>query len=155
MTETTATDVRAWLDAHGVTGETRTLSETVATADDAAAALGCDLAAIAKSLVFEEGGAPLLVLTSGAHKVDTKRLARRLGTGKIRRATPEFVTEHTGQQVGGVAAVGHPNRIRTVVDETLAEHPVVWAGGGDENTMFATTFEELVRITDGTVCTVT
>jgi prolyl-tRNA editing enzyme YbaK/EbsC (Cys-tRNA(Pro) deacylase) len=155
MTESTATDVRAWLDANGVTGETRTLSETVATADDAAAALGCELGAIAKSLVFDEGGAPLLVLTSGAHKVDTKKLARRLGTGKIRRATPEYVREHTGQQVGGVAAVGHPEKIRTVVDEALAGYPVVWAGGGDENTMFATSFEELVRITDGTVSTVT
>lgn len=155
MTDSTATEVRAWLDAAGVSGETRTLSETVATADAAAAALGCELGAIAKSLVFEEEGSPLLVLTSGAHKVDTKKLARRLGTGKIRRATPDFVREHTGQQVGGVAAVGHPAKIRTVVDASLAAYPVVWAGGGDENTMFATTFDELVRITDGTVSDVT
>jgi prolyl-tRNA editing enzyme YbaK/EbsC (Cys-tRNA(Pro) deacylase) len=155
MTDSTATEVRAWLDAAGVSGETRTLSETVATADAAAAALGCELGAIAKSLVFEEEGRPLLVLTSGAHKVDTKKLARRLGTGKIRRATPDFVREHTGQQVGGVAAVGHPAKIRTVVDASLAVYPVVWAGGGDENTMFATTFDELVRITDGTVSDVT
>lgn len=155
MTDSTATEVRAWLDAAGVSGETRTLSETVATADAAAAALGCELGAIAKSLVFEEEGGPLLVLTSGAHKVDTKKLARRLGTGKIRRATPDFVREHTGQQVGGVAAVGHPAKIRTVVDASLAAYPVVWAGGGDENTMFATTFDELVRITDGTVSDVT
>lgn len=155
MADSTVSDVRARLAAAGVAGEVRTLADTVPTADDAAAALGCEVGAISKSLVFEVDGSPLLVLTSGAHKVDTKKLTRRLGIGKLRRATPEFVLEHTGQEVGGVAAVGHHTAIRTVVDESLAGHPVVWAGGGDENHMFATSFEELVRITDGTVSDVT
>jgi prolyl-tRNA editing enzyme YbaK/EbsC (Cys-tRNA(Pro) deacylase) len=77
------------------------------------------------------------------------RLARRIGTGKIRRADPGFVLAQTGQAVGGVAPVGHPTPVRTVVDQALAAYPVVWAGGGDEHTMFTTTFDELVKITGG------
>lgn len=120
------------------------------TADAAAAALGCDTGAIANSLVFEADGAALLVLASGGHRVHPGRLAQRLGTGKIRRASPGFVLAHTGQHVGGVAPIGHPWPLRTVVDQALASYPVVWAGGGDERTVFATSFDELVRITSGT-----
>jgi prolyl-tRNA editing enzyme YbaK/EbsC (Cys-tRNA(Pro) deacylase) len=92
----------------------------------------------------------LLVMASGSHRVHPGRLARRIGTGKIRRADPGFVLAHTGQEVGGVAPVGHPSPLRTVVDQALAAYPVVWAGGGDEYTMFATSFDELVKITSGT-----
>jgi prolyl-tRNA editing enzyme YbaK/EbsC (Cys-tRNA(Pro) deacylase) len=91
------------------------------------------------------------VLASGAHRVDTARLAARLGSGKIRRASPEFVLEHTGQQVGGVAPVGHPRPVRTVIDADLAQFGVLWAGGGDKYTMFAASFDELVAMTGGTV----
>src|SRR6202050_5798377 len=99
---------------------------------------------------LEAHGAPRLVVASGAHRVHPVRLARRIGSGKIRRADPGFVLAHTGQAVGGVAPVGHPTPVRTVVDQALAAYPVVWAGGGDEYTMFATTFDELVKITRGT-----
>lgn len=142
--------VRAALQAAGATGEIRVLPEPVPTAAAAAAALGCAVGAIANSLVFTEGGKPLLVLASGAHRVDTRMLARRLDSGKIRRADPDFVLAYTGQRVGGVAPVGHPEPVRTVVDVMLAEHPVVWAGGGDEHTMFATSFAELITLTAGT-----
>jgi prolyl-tRNA editing enzyme YbaK/EbsC (Cys-tRNA(Pro) deacylase) len=143
--------VEAALVAAGVDPAIRPFPEPVPTAAAAAAALGCDVGAIANSLVFAEADQPLLVLASGAHRVDTAKLASRLGSGKIRRATPDFVFEHTGQQIGGVAPVGHPRRVRTVVDPALAAFPVVWAGGGDEFTMFATTFEQLLAITSGTV----
>jgi prolyl-tRNA editing enzyme YbaK/EbsC (Cys-tRNA(Pro) deacylase) len=157
------TAVEAALRAAGVEPELRTFSETVPTAAAAAEALGCEVGAIANSLIFAQvpagqagpgepaGPVPLLVLASGAHRVDTAGLAERLGTGKIRRASPEFVLEHTGQQVGGVAPVGHPRPVRTVVDPDLAQFGVLWAGGGDKYTMFATNFEELVAMTDGTV----
>lgn len=143
--------VEAALVAAGLDPDLRPFPEPVPTAVAAAAVLGCELGAIANSLVFAAAGQPLLVLASGAHRVDTAKLAARLGSGKIRRATPDFVFEHTGQQVGGVAPVGHPRPVRTVVDPALAAFPVVWAGGGDEFTMFATTFEQLLALTSGTV----
>ncbi|MET4094351.1 YbaK/EbsC family protein [Arthrobacter sp. UYCu712] len=120
---------------------------TVPTAAAAAAALGCDVAAITNSLVFDLGGAPLLILASGAAKVDVRKVAAQLGAGKIRRASPDFVLEHTGQEVGGVAPLGHPERIRTLLDVSLAAHPVLWAGAGDHNSMFSISYEELRRIT--------
>ena len=151
MLTSAVTQVQAALSAAGVDIELTPFSEPVPTAVAAAAVLGCEVGAIANSLVFEAAGQPLLVLASGAHRVDTGKLAERLGTGKIRRATPDFVFEHTGQRIGGVAPVGHPRRVRTIVDPDLAEYPVLWAGGGDENTMFATSFDQLVAMTGGTV----
>ena len=145
-----ATRVRQALEAAGAVGEIRVLAEPVPTAVAAAAALGCEVGAIANSLIFEVDGAPLLVVASGAHRVHPVRLARRIGTGKIRRADPDFVLAHTGQEIGGVAPVGHPTPVRTVVDQALGVYPVVWAGAGDEHTMFASTFDELVKITGGT-----
>ncbi|MFD2093063.1 YbaK/EbsC family protein, partial [Blastococcus deserti] len=115
----------------------------------AAAALGCPVGAIANSLVFEADGAPLLVLASGAHRVDTAKVAALVGVRRVRRAAPAFVLAATGQEVGGVAPVGHPAPLRTVVDVDLAAHPVVWAGGGDHHTMFAASYDELLRITAG------
>lgn len=143
-------EVEAALCAAGIAPELRVFSEPVPTAAAAAVALGCEVGAIANSLVFETNGVPLLVLASGAHRVDLTRLAESLGTGKIRRATPAFVLEHTGQLVGGVAPVGHPKRLRTLVDSALSLFPTVWAGAGDENTMFATNFDQLVSVTGGT-----
>jgi len=97
----------------------------------------------------------LRVLASGAYRVDTTALARRLDTVKINRADPEFVLEHTGQRIGGVAPIGHPSKIRTVVDTALAAFPLIWAGAGDENTMFATSFTQLLALTDGIATPVT
>jgi prolyl-tRNA editing enzyme YbaK/EbsC (Cys-tRNA(Pro) deacylase) len=119
----------------------------VPTAAAAAAALGCDVAAITNSLVFDLEGAPLLILASGSAKVDVRKVAAQLGTGKIRRASPEFVLAHTGQEVGGVAPVGHPAKIRTLLDTSLAVHAMLWAGAGDHNSMFSIGYEDLARIT--------
>jgi prolyl-tRNA editing enzyme YbaK/EbsC (Cys-tRNA(Pro) deacylase) len=100
---------------------------------------------------IEENGQlrPLLVLASGAHRVDTDKLAGELGVERIAKATPEFVRTHTGFAIGGVAPVGHLHPITTLVDVTLARHPRVWAAGGHPRTVFATHYDELLRITAG------
>ncbi|MFF8430633.1 YbaK/EbsC family protein [Streptomyces sp. NPDC016566] len=138
------------LAAAGVQTEIRELPDSARTAAEAAAALGCEVAAIANSLVFVSGGEPLLVMTSGGHRVDTALLAERLGLGPIERATAKQVREATGQAIGGVAPTGHPAPLRTVVDTALAEHPLVWAAAGTPHTVMPLTFDELLRVTGGT-----
>ncbi|MFB9902487.1 YbaK/EbsC family protein [Allokutzneria oryzae] len=128
----------------------RVLTDDVRTAAQAAAALGVEVGAIANSLVFTADGAPLLVLTSGAHRADTALLADLVGVDEVGRAAPDFVREHTGQAIGGVAPVGHPAPIRTVVDSALANHPRVWAAAGHPKAVFPTTFADLVALTGGT-----
>lgn len=140
--------------AAGATGEIRELPHPARTAASAAEQLGVEVGAIANSLVFDADGEPVLVLTSGAHRVDTERVAGELGVGTLRRATPEFVRAATGQPIGGVAPVGHPAPLRTLVDTALARYERVWAAGGHPNTVFPTTFAELVRITKGTAAQV-
>src|SRR6185312_2098454 len=103
------------------------LPDAVHTAVAAAQALGVEVGQIANSLIFDADGEPLLVLTSGAHRVDTARLAAELGVDKLKRATPEFVREHTGQPIGGVAPVGHPRPVRTLLDRALRRYDVIWA----------------------------
>jgi prolyl-tRNA editing enzyme YbaK/EbsC (Cys-tRNA(Pro) deacylase) len=147
--------VESALRSAGVDTELRVFDEPVPTAIAAATALGCEVGAIANSLVFVADGEPLLVLASGAHRVDRAKLARRVSRAKVRPATPDFVLEHTGQRVGGVAPVGHPRPVPTVVDVALAAFPVVWAGAGDENSVFATTFDQLLAITEGIALEVT
>ncbi|MEV6978603.1 YbaK/EbsC family protein [Kitasatospora sp. NPDC093806] len=143
--------VRAVLREAGGSEEIVELPAASPTAAATAEQLGCPVGAIASSLVFDIDGNPLLVVTSGAHRVDTRLLARLLGVGrgKIRRATPEFVLRVTGQEVGGVAPIGHPQVIRTLVDVALDEHPHVWTGAGLPHSVFRTTFADLVRLTAG------
>ena len=131
-------------------GEVRELSQPAPTAAAAAAQLGCEAGAIANSLIFNADGQPLLILTSGAHRVDTGKVAALLGVTSLRRADPDFVRASTGQAIGGVAPVGHPRPVRTVVDTWLEKYDVVWAAGGHSLTVFPTSFAELVRITGGT-----
>ncbi|MDQ0923594.1 prolyl-tRNA editing enzyme YbaK/EbsC (Cys-tRNA(Pro) deacylase) [Pseudarthrobacter sp. W1I19] len=140
--------VRCALVRSGVGDTVRTFPAGVPTAAAAAEALECDLAAITNSLVFDLNGAPLLILASGAARVDTPLVAGHLGEGRIRRASPEFVLRHTGQAVGGVAPVGHPQKIRTLLDVSLQEHKLLWAGAGDHNSMFSITYNELRSITN-------
>src|SRR5215471_14452927 len=134
----------------GVTGQVRELPDPAPTAATAAAQLGCEVGAIANSLVFSTDGAPLLVLTSGAHRVDTGKVAVLVGAAAVKRADPEFVRQATGQVIGGVAPVGHPAPLRTLVDTWLEPYDVVWAAGGHAHVVFPTSFAELVRITSGT-----
>jgi len=142
--------IDALLAAAGVSGRIRMLPEPAPTAASAAAQLGCPVAAIANSLVFATvEDQPLLVMTSGAHRVDTARVGHLLGT-EIRRARPEFVREHTGQPIGGVAPLGHPAPIRTLVDRALAAYDPLWAAGGVPHAVFPLTFAELLALTQGT-----
>ncbi|MFI6526366.1 YbaK/EbsC family protein [Streptomyces uncialis] len=142
-------EVARVLAAAGVAGQVRELTEATRTAVEAAEALGCDVGAIANSLVFLSDDQPVLVLTSGRHKVDTEALAARWGRGKLRRATPEQVRQATGQAIGGVAPVGHPQVLPAVVDAALTEYPQLWAAAGTPRTVFPTTAGELLRLTGG------
>ncbi len=126
------------------------LADGVHTAAAAAAALGVEPAQISNSLIFEVDGEPLLVLTSGGHRVDTAKVAADLGVAKLRRATPEFVREHTGQVIGGVAPLGHPKPVRTLIDVALAGYDQIWAAGGVPQAVFPVTYPELLRVTSAT-----
>ena len=145
-----AVDFAGVLRELGVAGAVRVLPESARTAAAAAEQLGCDVGAIANSLVFAADGAPLLVLTSGAHRVDTALVAGLVGASSVSRAEARSVREWTGQVIGGVGPVGHPAPIRTLVDAWLAKYDVVWAAAGHPHAVFPTSFEELVRITGGT-----
>lgn len=92
----------------------------------------------------------VLVLTSGAHRVDTDRVAALLGLASLGRADADLVRDRTGFAIGGVAPVGHAPTLRTVVDVALADHPRVWAAAGHPHAVFPTTYDELVAITGGT-----
>jgi len=100
----------------GVVGSVRELPASAPTATTAAEQLGCEVGAIANSLIFDADDAPLLIMTSGAHRVDTAAVASLLGVAAVRRASPEAVRTWTGQAIGGVGPVGHPAPIRTLVD---------------------------------------
>ncbi len=147
--------VRAALEAAGVAGRVVVLDGAARTAAQAAAYLGVDVAQIANSLVFaartslDADPEPLLVLTSGGHRVDTAKVAAELGVAEVGRADPDFVRDHTGFAIGGVAPVGHVSALTTLVDSALAAHDVVWAAAGHPHAVFPTTFAELIRISAG------
>jgi len=142
--------VDAVLERAGAAGRVRILPDAAPTAAAAAALLGVEVGAIANSLVFATAeGAPLLVMTSGAHRVDTAKVVALVGTPRLKRADPDFVHAHTGQRIGGVAPVAHPRKLRTLVDVDLAQYPEIWAAGGIPHAVFPTTFDELVALTAG------
>ena len=134
----------------GGTGEIVVLPESVHTAALAAEALGCEVGAIANSLVFDDHGTPVLILTSGAHRVDTAKVVATIGAGTLDRAKPDFVRTHTGQVIGGVSPLGHPFPVPTYIDSWLRRHPVVWAAAGHPAAVFSSTFDELVTMTGAT-----
>jgi prolyl-tRNA editing enzyme YbaK/EbsC (Cys-tRNA(Pro) deacylase) len=147
-------EVARLLRAAGAAGAVRHLPDSARTAAAAAAQLGVPVGAIANSLVFDVDGNPLLVMTSGAHRVDETVVAGLLGVPRISRAAPEFVRRHTGQAIGGVAPIGHPEPIGTLVDVELARYDQVWAAAGHPRTVFPTTYDELLRLTGGTAAEV-
>jgi prolyl-tRNA editing enzyme YbaK/EbsC (Cys-tRNA(Pro) deacylase) len=125
------------------------LPDAVTTAAAAAAALGVQVGQIANSLIFDADGTPLLVLTSGAHRVDTGKVAALIGAEKVRRASPDFVRTATGQPIGGVAPIGHPTPLRTLVDRALEQYDEIWAAGGIRHAVFPSTYGELIAVTGG------
>lgn len=131
----------------GGTGEVVILPDAVHTAALAAAALGCEVGAIANSLLFDADGSPVLILTSGAHRVDVAATAARVGVPALRRASADFVREHTGQVIGGVSPLAHPVPVPTYLDSWLQRYDVVWAAAGHPAAVFSTTYDELRRLT--------
>jgi len=131
----------------GGTGEVVILPDSVHTAALAAEALGCEVGAIANSLLFDAGGSPVLILTSGAHRVDTAKVAATIGVERLERATPEFVREHTGQVIGGVSPLAHTSSVPTWLDSWLERYEVVWAAAGHPAAVFSTTYAELAAMT--------
>jgi prolyl-tRNA editing enzyme YbaK/EbsC (Cys-tRNA(Pro) deacylase) len=138
------------LAARGGTGRIVVLPDSVHTAALAADALGCEVGAIANSLLFDADGSPLLILASGAHRVDTDKVAAEVGVETLRRAKPEFVRAHTGQVIGGVSPIAHPAPVRTYIDPWLCRYDEVWAGAGHPSAVFSTSYDELVELTGAT-----
>jgi len=136
------------LSAHGIAAQVRWFETATPTAAAAAAELGVEVGAIANSLVFTLDDEPILVMTSGAHRVDTAWLGQRLG-GTLGRASAEVVRAATGQVIGGVAPTGHPTPLRTFVDTALADYPQMWAAAGHPHTVFPISFDDLVLVTGG------
>ncbi|QIX26343.1 YbaK/EbsC family protein [Nocardioides sp. JQ2195] len=139
---------RAALAEKGGSGEIVVLPDSVHTAALAADALGCEVGAIANSLLFDSDDKPVLVLTSGAHRVDTAKVEAT--TGPLKRARPDFVRHHTGQVIGGVSPIAHPTPVPTFIDPWLRRYDVVWAAAGHPAAVFSTTFDELVAMTGAT-----
>lgn len=142
---------KAALVANGMTGEIRVLSDSARTAAQAAAALGIEVGQIASSLVFKlPDNRPLLVITSGRHRVDTDRVAKLLDVDSLGRADADYVKEVSGYSVGGVAPIGWTNPPAiTLIDEALHDYPIIWAAAGHPHSVFPTTFEELMKASGG------
>ncbi len=138
----------------GVRVQVTTFPEGTRTAADAATAIGCPVAAIAKSIVLVGDGGPVLVLTSGANRVDTHLVAQALGETGLRKADAEEVRATTGYAIGGTAPFGHPAPLRVVADVDLLVHEIVWAAAGTPDTVFPIAPAALVAATGATVMTV-
>jgi prolyl-tRNA editing enzyme YbaK/EbsC (Cys-tRNA(Pro) deacylase) len=136
--------------AAGGGGRVVILPDSVHTAALAAEALGCEVGAIANSLLFDAEGSPVLILTSGSHRVDTAATAGRIGVPALKRATPEFVREHTGHVIGGVSPLGHPSPVPTYLDVALRRYDEIWAAAGHPAAVFFTTYDELLAMTGAT-----
>lgn len=139
----------------GIASAVQEMPESTRTAAEAAAALRCDVAQIVKSLVFRAvvTDEPLLVLASGADRVDEARLAEAVGQ-QVEQATGKFVRARTGYAIGGVPPVGHTQRLATYFDEHLLSHSLVWAAAGTPRAVFSIEPNELLRITSATVVAV-
>ena len=141
--------VRESLALLGARGEVRALDDSARTAAEAAAALGVEVGQIASSLIFLADDEPVLVIASGGHRVDTVQLASILEVNHITKATADEVRKATGFAIGGVAPVGHPHPLRTIVDIALSRYDEVRAAGGHPHYVFPTSYDELLRITAG------
>ena len=141
--------VREALARLGARGEVRALDDSARTAKEAADALGIEVGQIANSLVFMADGEPVLVMASGGHRVDTMAVAAVLEVSHVEKATADQVRQATGSAIGGVAPVGHPEPLRTIVDIALSRYDEVWAAGGHPHYVFPTSYDELLRITAG------
>lgn len=129
--------------------------QSTKTAADAAAAIGCEVAQIAKSIIFQAAasGRTVLVIASGTNRVDEKKIEALVGE-RIERADADFVRERTGYAIGGVPPVGHATASVVFIDQDLRSFPTLWAAGGTPNSVYETSFDDLVALAGGTVADV-
>ncbi|HEX2439081.1 MAG TPA: YbaK/EbsC family protein [Methylomirabilota bacterium] len=158
MAEFSSPTVRRVQDALAALGKGHAivdLGQSARTAADAAQAVGCSVAQICKSIVFRlrESDRPLLVVTSGAHRVDEVKVSALVGE-PLGRADADFVRARTGFAIGGVAPIGHTGPVVTLIDEHLLTFPEIWAAAGHPNTVFKLTPHDLIAMTQGRVAAV-
>ena len=140
--------VSAALAEHGCAGQIKVLSDSARTAAEAASALGIEVGQIASSLIFKlPDGSPLLVITSGRHRVDTDLVASNLGIEKLGRVDADYVKEKSGFSIGGVAPIGWVSPATILIDQALNDYEVVWAAAGHPHAVYPTSFAELLAIT--------
>lgn len=130
------------------------LPDSTRTSAEAAAAVGVELGQIAKSLVFFADGEPVMVVLSGADRVDMARLREHLGAAAVERGDADRVRQATGFPIGGVSPLAHPRDLRVLIDRGLAAYPAIWAAGGTPNAVFPTTYEELLAVSGAEVAEV-
>ncbi|MGO2862356.1 MAG: M3 family metallopeptidase, partial [Brevibacterium sp.] len=147
-------EVAQVLEAKGIEPQIKLFTDATPTAASAAEKVGVEVGAIANSLIFASGGEPVLIMTSGRHRVDTHHVATLIGAVSLDRADKDLVRTATGQVIGGVAPCGHPRAIPTYVDVALKDYPVLWAAAGTPNSVMPLTYEQLLAITGGKEITV-
>jgi prolyl-tRNA editing enzyme YbaK/EbsC (Cys-tRNA(Pro) deacylase) len=134
-----------------MSGQIKVLSDSARSASEAAAALGIEVGQIASSILFKlPDDSPLLVITSGRHRVDTDLVATKLGVASLGRVDADYVKEKSGFSIGGVAPIGWINPATIIIDEALNDYQVVWAAAGHPHAVFPTTYDELSKITSAT-----
>lgn len=154
LNRTSVRRVQSAIEANALPGEIKVLAESAKTAKDAAAGLGIEVGQIASSLVFKlPDQRPLLVITSGRHRVDTALVAQHLGVSELLRADADWVKSVSGFSVGGVAPLGWESEdlsinVTIIIDQALAEYDVIWAAAGHPHAVFPTSFDELKRVTN-------
>ena len=148
--------VLAALHEHGLEGEVHVLSDSARTAQEAATALGIEVGQIASSLIFKlPDESPLLIITSGRHRVDTDLVANNLGIEKLGRVDADYVKEKSGFSIGGVSPLGWISKPEIIlIDEALNDYDAVWAAAGHPHAVYPTSFAELVRATGATAMVV-
>lgn len=151
-----AQKVQIALDAHGLKLEVIELAKSTRTAQDAANTLGCEVAQIAKSLIFKtsQEEKPILVIASGTNRVSEAKIANYMLESAILRADADFVKTVTGFPIGGVPPIGHAENLKTYIDEDLLRFERIWAAAGTPNSVFSLTPEQMVQITGGDVVSV-
>ncbi len=143
--------VKDALAQHKLLGEIKVLSDSARTAQEAASALGIQVGQIASSLIFKlNDQSPLLVITSGRHRVDTDRVAKNLGIEKLERVDADYVKSQSGFSIGGVAPIGWLTPATVLIDEALNDYDVVWAAAGHPYAVYPTTYAELIACTGAT-----
>lgn len=136
---------------HKMSGQIKVLSDSARSAAEAAAALEIEVGQIASSILFKlPDDSPLLVITSGRHRVDTQLVASQLGVAELGRVDADYVKEKSGFSIGGVAPIGWLNPAKIIIDEALNDYQVVWAAAGHPHAVFPTTYEELYQVTSAT-----